>query len=55
MVAGTRQRRDIDPAWAGAMLLAMQDGFRLHGLIDPATTPADSFERAMMELQRLIA
>jgi hypothetical protein len=35
-----------------AILLAMEDGFRLHRLIDPETTPADSFLRAIGELQR---
>src|SRR5215510_12374573 len=25
----------LDPTWAGAMLLALEDGFRLHRLIDP--------------------
>jgi len=35
------------------MLLALEDGFRLHRLIDPATTPADSFLRAVTELQRV--
>ena len=44
----------VDPAWSGAMLLALEDGFRLHRLIDPDTTPADSFVRAVTELQRLI-
>ncbi len=43
-----------DPAWAGAMLLALEDGFRLHRLIDPDSTPADSFLRAVGELQKLI-
>jgi AcrR family transcriptional regulator len=42
-----------DPAWAGAMLLALEDGFRLHRLIDPESTPADSFLRAVGELQKL--
>jgi hypothetical protein len=37
------------------MLLALEDGFRLHRLIDPASTPADSFVRALDELQRLKA
>lgn len=43
-----------DPAWAGAMLLALEDGFRLHRLIDPDSTPADSFFRAVGELQKLL-
>jgi AcrR family transcriptional regulator len=44
--------RSVNPAWAGAILLAMEDGFRLHRLIDPETTPADSFLRAIGDLQR---
>ena len=46
--------RKVDPIWAGAMLLALQDGFRLHRLIDPDTTSEDSFLSAVSELQRLI-
>jgi AcrR family transcriptional regulator len=41
-----------NPAWTGAILLALEDGFRLHRLIDPETTPADSFLRAIGDLQR---
>src|SRR6201985_1365872 len=44
--------RLLNPAWTGAILLAMEDGFRLHRLIDPETTPADSFLRAIGDLQR---
>ncbi len=59
VVAATNQTAGrnglIEPAWAGATLLAMEDGFRLHRLIDPDTTPADSFIRAVGELQRMIA
>jgi hypothetical protein len=44
----------LDPAWTGAIVLAMEDGFRLHRLIDPETTPADSFLRAITDLQRAI-
>src|SRR5438270_1602875 len=29
----------LSPAWVGAVVLAMEDGFRLHRLIDPETTP----------------
>ena len=42
----------LDPTWTGAILLALEDGFRLHRLIDPETTPADSFLRAIGDLQR---
>jgi len=50
----SKQKFD-DPAWTSALLLALEDGFRLHRLIDPASTPADSFLRAVTELQRLRA
>ena len=43
-----------NPAWTAAILLALEDGFRLHRLIDPETTPADSFLRAIGDLQRAI-
>src|SRR3984893_14547138 len=42
----------LNPTWTGAILLALEDGFRLHRLIDPETTPADSFLRAISDLQR---
>ncbi|MGY8682888.1 TetR/AcrR family transcriptional regulator [Bradyrhizobium sp. UFLA05-153] len=41
-----------DPSWAAAVVLALDDGFRLHRLIDPETTPADSFFRAISDLRR---
>jgi AcrR family transcriptional regulator len=42
----------LNPTWTGAILLALEDGFRLHRLIDPETTPADSFLRAIGDLHR---
>jgi len=42
----------LNPAWAGALVLALEDGFRLHRLIDPESTPPDSFFRAIGDLQR---
>jgi AcrR family transcriptional regulator len=44
----------LNPAWTAAVVLALEDGFRLHRLIDPETTPADSFLRAITDLQRAI-
>src|SRR6202045_3645533 len=44
----------LNPAWTGEILLALEDGFRLHRLIDPETTPADSFLRAIGDLQRAV-
>jgi hypothetical protein len=35
-------------------VLALEDGFRLHRLIDPETTPADSFLRAVGDLKRAL-
>ena len=46
--------RALNPAWTAAVVLALEDGFRLHRLIDPETTPADSFLRAITDLQRTI-
>jgi AcrR family transcriptional regulator len=45
-------RTILNPTWAGSVVLALEDGFRLHRLIDPETTPADSFLRAIVDLQR---
>jgi AcrR family transcriptional regulator len=42
----------LSPMWNGAILLALEDGFRLHRLIDPETTPPDSFLRAIGDLQK---
>jgi AcrR family transcriptional regulator len=39
------------PEQVASMLLAMEDGFRLHQLIDPDGTPPDSFVRAVSALQ----
>jgi AcrR family transcriptional regulator len=44
--------RIANPAWTGAIVLALEDGFRLHRLIDPETTPPDSFLRAITDLQK---
>ncbi|MGH6677964.1 MAG: TetR/AcrR family transcriptional regulator [Bradyrhizobium sp.] len=56
IVETTSRHRDgpKDPAWTAAILLALEDGFRLHRLIDPETTPPDSFLRAIGDLQRAI-
>ena len=43
-----------NPGWVAAILLALDDGFRLHRLIDPETTAADSFLRALSDLQHAI-
>jgi AcrR family transcriptional regulator len=45
----------LNPAWTAAIVLALEDGFRLHRLIDPETTPADGFLRAISDLRRAMA
>jgi AcrR family transcriptional regulator len=44
----------LKPAQLAAMLLAMEDGFRLHQLIDPKHTPPDSFLRSITALQQAL-
>jgi AcrR family transcriptional regulator len=44
---------EIDPWAAGALLLAIEDGFRLHRLIDPDATPPEAFLEAVRQLQAL--
>ncbi|MGA7808294.1 TetR/AcrR family transcriptional regulator [Bradyrhizobium sp.] len=48
------RKRARNPAWIAAIVLALEDGFRLHRLIDPETTPADSFLRAIGDLHGAI-
>jgi AcrR family transcriptional regulator len=52
--AGNNAALGPSSAWTGAIVLALEDGFRLHRLIDPETTPADSFLRAIGDLQRAL-
>ena len=51
---GNARKGAWDSAWTASILLALEDGFRLHRLIDPETTPADSFLRAIGDLQKAI-
>src|SRR6266702_3015652 len=48
------KNRPVNPTSTAAIVLALEDGFRLHRLIDPETTPADCFLRASTDLQRAI-
>jgi hypothetical protein len=50
---GTQGPTDAEAVrWTARMLLALEDGFRLHRLIDPASTPEDSFFQVVAQLQR---
>ena len=46
--------RELDPLAIGSMLLALEDGFDLHRLIDPDKTPATSYHTALSQLQELL-
>ncbi|WGD54528.1 TetR/AcrR family transcriptional regulator [Bradyrhizobium sp. CB1650] len=49
---GNGRNDQLNPSWTASVVLALEDGFRLHRLIDPETTPADSFLRAITDLRR---
>ncbi|MBR0740519.1 TetR/AcrR family transcriptional regulator [Bradyrhizobium liaoningense] len=49
---GKAKGEALNPPWMASVVLALEDGFRLHRLIDPETTPADSFLRAITDLRR---
>jgi len=46
--------REIDVQQAGGLLLAIEDGLRLHRLIDPSSTPSDAFLSAVRLLRDLL-
>jgi AcrR family transcriptional regulator len=52
------RERGVEPPLArdelGMILVALEDGLRLHRLIDPDSTPADAFFDALDALQRLV-
>lgn len=53
IVAGTTPSLG-EPERIGALLIALEDGFRLHRLIDPDSTPEDRFLTSVSDLQRLL-
>ena len=44
----------LDPAQIGLVLVALEDGLRLHRLVDPRSTAEDAFLDALAMLQRLL-
>lgn len=42
----------LNPTWMASVVLALEDGFRLHRPIDLETKPADSFLRAITDFRR---
>jgi AcrR family transcriptional regulator len=48
------QNGTLEADQLAAMLLAMEDGFRLHQLIDPKGTPPDSFLKSINRLQHAL-
>jgi AcrR family transcriptional regulator len=54
IVRSGRPDVDVDPEALGTVLVAVEDGLRLHRLIDPDSTPEDAFPRALGLLQALV-
>lgn len=46
--------RELDPLEIGSLLVALEDGFDLHRLIDPKRTPKASYQNALRQLQELL-
>jgi AcrR family transcriptional regulator len=44
----------VDATDLGIILVALEDGLRLHRLVDPDSTPADAFFTAMETLERIV-
>lgn len=59
IAAATFRQRGLEPPVSpeqlGTVLVALEDGLRLHRLIDPTSTPADAFFNALDTLQQLTA
>ena len=55
VIAATRPDLDLDPTRLGLALVAIEDGLRLHRLIDPDGTPADAFVDVLDWLQAVVA
>ncbi len=53
-IKAARPDLDLDPAPLGTVLVALEDGLRLHRVIDPDTTSADAFLDALEWLQRVV-
>ena len=45
--------REVDPLELGSLLMALEDGFLLHRLIDPDSTPPDAFFESIRQLQEI--
>jgi AcrR family transcriptional regulator len=53
-IAAARPDLELDPGRLGVVLVAIEDGLRLHRLIDPDSTPADAFVDALDWLRGLL-
>ncbi len=54
-VAAARPGLDLDPVHLGTVLVAIEDGLRLHRIIDPDSTPEDAFLETLDWLRQLVA
>ncbi len=46
--------RHLDPEQIGSLLVALEDGLRLHRMLDPESTPSDAFLNAVRLLAELV-
>src|SRR2546430_14133417 len=53
-LAARNVRFDVPAVELGTILVAVEDGLRLHRLIDPDSTPEDAFFKALELLQELV-
>ena len=53
-VAAARPGLELDPVRLGTALVAIEDGLRLHRLIDPDTTPEDAFLETLDWLRAVV-
>jgi AcrR family transcriptional regulator len=54
IVRAARPEARVDPEALGTILVALEDGLRLHRLVDPASTPADAFPDALDQLESIL-
>jgi AcrR family transcriptional regulator len=54
ILGASRPDIDVDPEALGTVLVALEDGLRLHRLIDPDATPADAFPDALALIESLV-
>jgi AcrR family transcriptional regulator len=54
ILRSSRPEVDVDPEALGTVLVAVEDGLRLHRLVDPDSTAADAFPDALGLIESLV-